>query len=77
LPPSLAQEIQRLTRATFEVTGCRDYARVDFRLTPEGEIFILEINALPGITPRSDMTMMAKAEGQPTRNWLPACWPPP
>jgi D-alanine-D-alanine ligase-like ATP-grasp enzyme len=24
----------------------------------------LEINALPGITPRSDMTMMAKASGQ-------------
>jgi D-alanine-D-alanine ligase len=64
LPQSTAAEIQRLTRATFEVTGCRDYARVDFRLTPSGELFILEINALPGITPRSDMTMMAKAEGR-------------
>lgn len=64
LPASVAAEIQRLTRATFEVTGCRDYARVDFRLTPDGHLFILEINGLPGITPRSDMTMMAKAEGR-------------
>src|SRR5437588_4182869 len=38
LPQSIADEIQRLTRATFEVTGCRDYARVDFRLTPKGEL---------------------------------------
>jgi D-alanine-D-alanine ligase len=64
LPESLAEEVRRLTRATFAVTGCRDYARVDFRLTPEGQLFVLEINALPGITPRSDMTMMAKAQGQ-------------
>ena len=64
LSEDLAQEIRRLTRASFQITGCRDYARVDFRLTPAGELFILEINALPGITPRSDMTMMAKAAGQ-------------
>ena len=64
LPQETAEEIRRLTLATFQITGCRDYARVDFRLSPTGEIFILEINALPGITPRSDMTMMAKAEGR-------------
>ncbi len=64
LSEPMAEEIRRLTRATFQITGCRDYARVDFRLTPKGELYILEINALPGITPRSDMTMMAKAEGQ-------------
>ena len=64
LPEDIAAEIRRQTRATFEVTGCRDYGRVDFRLTPDGRLFILEINGLPGITPRSDMTMMAKAEGR-------------
>jgi D-alanine-D-alanine ligase len=63
LPLQTAEEIRRLTRATFQITGCRDYARVDFRLNPRGELYILEINALPGITPRSDMTMMARAEG--------------
>ena len=64
LPDGLTTEIQRLTRAAFAVTGCRDYARVDFRVTDDGRVFILEINGLPGITPRSDMTLMAKAEGQ-------------
>jgi D-alanine-D-alanine ligase len=64
LPEAVTQEVMRLTVETFAVTGCRDYGRVDFRLTPEGQLYILEINALPGITPRSDMTMMAKASGQ-------------
>jgi len=64
LPDCLTNEIERLTRAAFAVTGCRDYARVDFRVTDDAKIFILEINGLPGITPRSDMTLMANAEGQ-------------
>jgi len=63
LPEAVTQEVMRLTVETFAVTGCRDYGRVDFRLTPEGQLYILEINALPGITPRSDMTTMAKALG--------------
>jgi D-alanine-D-alanine ligase len=57
------EEIRRLTHQTFLVTGCRDYARVDFRLTPEGKLSIFEINGLPGITPRSDITLMAKSIG--------------
>ena len=64
LPEAVTREVKRLTVETFAVTGCRDYGRVDFRLTPEGQLYILEINALPGITPRSDMTMMAKASGR-------------
>ncbi len=63
LPQAVARKVKRLTIETFVVTGCRDYGRVDFRLTPQGQLYILEINALPGITPRSDMTMMAKASG--------------
>ena len=51
-----------LTHQTFLVTGCRDYSRVDFRLTPEGKLYILEINSLPGITPRSDLTLMAQVQ---------------
>jgi D-alanine-D-alanine ligase len=63
LGEKLTAEIRRLTHQTFLVTGCRDYARVDFRLDPHNRPFILEINGLPGITPRSDLTLMAEAEG--------------
>ncbi|MFC1466651.1 MAG: hypothetical protein ACFLMY_17550 [Candidatus Brachytrichaceae bacterium NZ_4S206] len=63
LGEKLTREIRRLTHQTFLVTGCRDFARVDFRLDERNRPFILEINALPGITPRSDLTLMAEAEG--------------
>jgi D-alanine-D-alanine ligase len=63
LGDKLTREVRRLTHQTFLVTGCRDFARVDFRLDERGRLFILEINALPGITPRSDLTLMAEAEG--------------
>ncbi|GIV83405.1 MAG: hypothetical protein KatS3mg052_0412 [Candidatus Roseilinea sp.] len=60
---ALARKIRRLTHQTFLATGCRDFARVDFRLDEQNRPFILEINALPGIAPRSDLTLMAEAEG--------------
>lgn len=63
LGDALTEEIRRLTHEVFKVTGCRDFARVDFRLTDAGQPYILEINGLPGITPRSDLTLMAEAEG--------------
>jgi D-alanine-D-alanine ligase len=62
ISPVLAEQVRDLTLQTFAVTGCRDYARVDFRLTPSGELHILEINALPGITPHSDLTLMAQVQ---------------
>jgi D-alanine-D-alanine ligase len=63
LGEKLSNEIRRLTHQTHLVTGCRDYARVDFRLNEHNQPFILEINGLPGITPHSDLTLMAQAEG--------------
>lgn len=63
LGEALTRKIRWLTHQTFLVTGCRDFARVDFRLDERNRPFILEINALPGIAPRSDLTLMAEAEG--------------
>lgn len=59
-----AAEIRRLTLEVFRVTQSLDMARVDFRLDRRtGVPQILEINSLPGITPISDMTLCAQAEG--------------
>ncbi len=65
LPAKLAHELCRLTVETMRITGTVDFARVDFRLdqNDHNQPYILEINALPGITPISDLTLMAKAEG--------------
>lgn len=48
----------------FQVLGCRDFARLDFRLSPEGVPYFLEINPLPGLNPRSsDLPIMAGKMG--------------
>jgi len=34
----------------FQVMGCQDYARIDFRMNKDGDIFILEVNPNPDIS---------------------------
>lgn len=43
----------------FEVLGCRDFARLDFRVNPEGIPYFIEINPLPGLGTYSDLVIMA------------------
>jgi len=64
LGDKLTAEVRRLTHQTFLATGCRDFCRVDFRMDDQDRLFILEINGLPGISPISDLTLMARAEGK-------------
>jgi D-alanine-D-alanine ligase len=61
----LAEHLRALSVATFWACGCLDFARVDFRLDVHDGLkpYILEINALPGVTPISDLTIMANAQG--------------
>jgi D-alanine-D-alanine ligase len=65
VPEAIGNQIRRLTVETFRATQCNDLARVDFRLDTADDLkpCILEINALPGITPISDLTECARAEG--------------
>ena len=59
--------VQRITDASlkiFDALGCRDFARVDFRVSAEGAPYFLEINPLPGLNPRSsDLPLMACVMG--------------
>lgn len=60
LSDGLREEIESTARKVFEVLGCRDFARVDFRLSPEGALHFIEINPLPGLAPGySDFPMIA------------------
>ncbi len=47
----------------FVQCGCRDYARVDFMLTAQNDLFLLEINTLPGMKETSLLPMSARCEG--------------
>jgi D-alanine-D-alanine ligase len=62
-PANLKAEIQKQmvknSFKTFEVMGCRDFARIDFRVSKDGIPYMLEINPLPGLGDYSDLIIMA------------------
>jgi D-alanine-D-alanine ligase len=63
LPPPLAAECGRLALLAHEALKLGGYSRVDFRLTPAGELFCLEVNTLPGMTATSLLPQSARAAG--------------
>jgi D-alanine-D-alanine ligase len=63
LPQSVAAECQRLSLLAHEALKLGGYSRVDFRLTPDGDLFCLEVNTLPGMTATSLLPQSAQAVG--------------
>ncbi|MBQ7155706.1 MAG: D-alanine--D-alanine ligase [Synergistaceae bacterium] len=55
--------VRELAVKAHEVLGCSGYSRSDFRLTPEGEAYILEVNTAPGMTATSLVPKAARAVG--------------
>jgi D-alanine-D-alanine ligase len=59
----LTARLQMLALSVHRLLGLRDYSRTDFILTREGRPYILEINALPGLTPQSLLPDEAQSAG--------------
>ncbi len=57
------KEIQAYAEQAFRVLRLKNYARMDFMMNKEGEVFCLEANTLPGMTPTSLLPQEAAAEG--------------
>jgi D-alanine-D-alanine ligase len=62
-PPKVLKRIGELAGRTYEVLGCEGAARVDFRITPRGRPYVLEINTVPGMTETSLLPMAAAQVG--------------
>ncbi len=63
LSSAVTAECQRLGLLAHRALKLGGYSRVDFRLTPTGELFCLEVNTLPGMTATSLLPQSAKALG--------------
>ena len=63
LPPATTQCAQELALATYRLLGCSGFARVDLMLGADGELAVLEANAIPGLTDTSLLPQAAEAAG--------------
>lgn len=59
----VTKRVQELALRVHTVCGCRDISRTDMILTDEGEIVVLEINTIPGMTKTSLIPAQLEASG--------------
>ncbi len=58
-----ADRIGRLCKRVYRTLGMSGYARMDFRLTRDGELFLLEPNPNPDLSADEDFAQSAQAGG--------------
>lgn len=63
LSEAMQAKIQTLSKAVFRCLECKGMARVDFFVTPDDEIYVNEVNTLPGFTQISQYPKMWEASG--------------
>jgi D-alanine-D-alanine ligase len=63
LPDEVAQEAARLALASYRALGFRGFGRVDMLLDADRALWVLELNAIPGMTDTSLLPKAASAAG--------------
>jgi D-alanine-D-alanine ligase len=70
LDPNLVRALERTTRRVYRMLELDGYARVDYRLTATGEIYLLEANPNPEIAEKEEFASAALAAGLSYRQLL-------
>ena len=63
IPENLSRKARSLGVLAHKVLGCRSFSRVDMMMAQSGDIFVLEVNTIPGMTERSLLPKAAQATG--------------
>lgn len=59
----VAKNIEKVCRKVFRLLQIQDYGRIDLRLTPDNNVFVLEANPNPGIDREEEMALAASKAG--------------
>jgi D-alanine-D-alanine ligase len=71
IDPAQAEKLRSAARGAFMALGCRDVARIDFRIDERGRVYFIECNPLPGLTPGwSDLVLIAEGSGMDYRTLI-------
>jgi D-alanine-D-alanine ligase len=65
LPAAVLTSLDRLSRRIYRALGLSGYARMDFRVNAEGQVYVLEANANPNLEAAEDFAESARAAGTP------------
>src|SRR5262249_52385646 len=60
---TLAERLRSIALATFHACHCQDYSRVDVRIDPAGNPFVLEINSMASLGSGGSYVMAAQQAG--------------
>jgi len=63
VPSALENRLKDMALRAYTAIGCRDYARIDFRLSKENKPYLLEVNPNPDICDDAGFARSAKAYG--------------
>jgi D-alanine-D-alanine ligase len=70
LPATVIARLDKLSRRIYRALGLSGYARMDFRVTAAGEVYVLEANANPNVEAAEDFAESARAAGMPYNELL-------
>ena len=63
ISPELTERAQRLTSHIYDILHCNGIIRIDYIISPQGDISMLEINTTPGMTATSFIPQQVRAAG--------------
>ena len=63
LSAAQTEQLSRLAKRVYRALHMNGFARMDFRMHPDGTSFLLEANANPNLTRDEDLAESAKTEG--------------
>ncbi|MDX1795446.1 MAG: D-alanine--D-alanine ligase [Hydrogenovibrio sp.] len=63
LPESQEKTIQNIVLEAFHIVGAKDWGRIDLMLDDENQVWLIELNTVPGMTDHSLVPMAAKVSG--------------
>ena len=63
LPAGLERKLADLARKVYRILGIRGLGRIDVRLTPEGEVVVIEANPNPSLAKEDDFAQAAAQVG--------------
>ena len=64
LSEELVKRLSETALNAYQAVKLRDYGRIDMRLTPKGEVYVIEANPNPWLASKQEFAMAAKASGR-------------